>query len=87
MIKFAEVLQENTSLEEIDLSNNLLDAKAAFCLAHGLRTNTSLKSFIVNGNPIGSSGIKFLLQSVNGNEKGKVKDLKMKETEIIVQSN
>lgn len=86
VIKFAEVLQENTHLQELDLSSNLLDSKAAFCLAHGLRTNSSLKSFIVNGNPIGSSGIKFLLQSVNDNQKGQVQNLKMKETDVIVQS-
>lgn len=86
VIRFAEVLQDNTVLEEIDLSNNLLDASAAFCLAHGLRTNTSLKSFIVNNNPIGSAGIKFLLQSLNDNQNGKVQNLKMKETETIVQS-
>lgn len=86
MIKLADVLQENSVIEEIDLSNNLLDAKSAFWLSYGLRINTSLKSFIVNGNPIGSSGIKFLLQSINSNEKGKMENLKMKETETIVQA-
>jgi len=30
ILKFVEVLQENTTLEEVDLSNNLLDANAAF---------------------------------------------------------
>jgi Ran GTPase-activating protein (RanGAP) involved in mRNA processing and transport len=85
IVKFSEVLQENTVLEEVDLSNNLIDAKSAFCLAHGLRINITLKSFIINGNPIGSSGIKYLLQSLNDNEKGKVNDIKLKETETIVE--
>lgn len=87
IVKLAEVLQDNTVLEEVDISSNLIDSKSAFCLAHGLRINTTLKSFIINGNPIGSSGIKFLLQSLNDNENGKVEDIKLKETEIIVESN
>jgi len=85
-IKFAEVFQENKVLEEVDLTSNFLDAKSAFCLAHGLRVNKSLKSFIVNGNPIGSAGIKFLLQSLNDNYQGHVKNLKMKETDTIIPS-
>ena len=85
--KFSEVLHENTILEEINLSNNLIDSKVAFCLAHGIRNNTSLKSFNIEGNPIGSSGIKFLIQSINDNAKGKVENLKMKETETIIPSN
>lgn len=40
----------------------------------------------MNGNPIGSSGIKFLFQSLNENKKGKVENLNLKETEVIVQS-
>ena len=86
ILKFVEVLQENTTLEEVDLSNNLLDANAAFWLAQGLRINTTLKSFIMNGNPIGSSGIKFLFQSLNENKNGKIENLNLKETEVIVQS-
>lgn len=85
-IKFADVLNDNAVLEELNLSNNLIDGKVAFCIAHGLHNNTSLKSFIINGNPIGSSGIKFLIQSINNNEKGKVKNLKMKETETLIQT-
>ena len=85
IIKFAEVLQDNTRLKEIDLSNNWIDTKSAFCLAHGLRVNTTLKSININGNPIGSSGIKFFLQSLNDNKKGNVEDIKMKETDLLVQ--
>jgi Ran GTPase-activating protein (RanGAP) involved in mRNA processing and transport len=85
-LKFSEVLQENVVLEELNLSNNLIDGKVAFCIAHGLQNNTSLKSFEINGNPIGSSGIKFLIQSINNNEKGKVKNIKMKETDTLVQT-
>ena len=72
-LKISDLLQENVVIEELNLSNNLIDGKVAFWIAHGLQSNTSLKSFEINGNPIGSSGIKFLIQSINNNEKGKVK--------------
>ena len=83
--KLSEILVENNILEELNLSNNLIDSKVAFCLAHGLRNNTSLKSFIMDGNPIGSAGVKYLIQSINCNDNGKVENIKMKETELIVQ--
>ena len=72
-------------LESLDISNNLIDATSAFCLASGLQINTTLKSFIINGNPLGSSGVKYLLQSLNENKNGKVDNIKLKETELIVQ--
>lgn len=86
-IKLADMLQENPTLEELNLSNNLIESKVAFCLAYGLRTNTSLKSFIIDGNPIGSSGVKFLIQSINNNESGKVENIKMKDTDTIIEKN
>ena len=85
-MKLSSILQENTCLEELNLSNNLIESKVAFCLAHGLRVNSSLKSFIMDGNPIGSSGIKYLIQSINDNFQGKVENIKMKETETIIPS-
>ena len=86
IFKFTEVLQENSTLENVNLANNLLDVNAAFNLAEGLRTNTSLKTFVMNGNPIESSGIKYLFQSMNSNKNGKVENIKLEETETIVES-
>jgi hypothetical protein len=34
---------------------------------------------------LGSSGVKYLLQSLNENKNGKVDNIKLKETELIVQ--
>jgi len=67
----AEVLTESKKLELLDLSYNFIDQKSIFCIAYGLKFTSSLKSIAVEGNPIGPTGLRFLIQAMNSNQNGK----------------
>lgn len=47
------MLLHNDSLKHIDISYNLIDSKAIFCIANAFKSNNTVESIIVNGNPIG----------------------------------
>jgi len=64
---FAEILSNCPRLQSIDISYNLVEQKAIFCVSHGLKFTSSLKEFVVDGNPIGPTGLRFLLQAMNQN--------------------
>lgn len=56
-MKLSEALSENQTMKELDLSSNLIDTKAALCIALGVKANSSLTTLKVDSNPIGSAGI------------------------------
>jgi len=57
----AELLTTTKSLEYLDLSFNFIEQKSIFCISHGLKYTSSLKNIIVEGNPIGPAGLRFLI--------------------------
>ena len=83
---FADALLENQTLQELDLSHNVIEAKSAFCLAFGLRLNTSLRTLRLEGNPIGSLGVRYLIKAMNENRSGKLKELNVSDTEHVVKA-
>lgn len=59
--KIAALLTTSKTLEYLDLSFNFIEQKSIFCISHGLKFTSSLKNIIVEGNPIGPVGVRFLL--------------------------
>lgn len=59
--KMAELLTSSKTLEFLDLSFNFIEQKSIFCISHGLKFTSSLKNIIVEGNPIGPVGVRFLI--------------------------
>lgn len=57
----AELLTTSKTLEYLDLSHNFIEQKSIFCISHGLKFTSSLKNIIVEGNPIGPVGVRFLI--------------------------
>lgn len=76
--KMAELLTTSKSLEFLDLSFNFIEQKSIFCISHGLKFTSSLKNIIVEGNPIGPAGLRFLIQAMNINNSGSF-NINMKE--------
>ena len=66
----SDILSKSKTLEVIDLSFNNIDQKTIFCIAHGLKHTQSLKTFAVEGNPIGAVGLRYVLQAMNQNQHG-----------------
>lgn len=65
--KLADLLTSSKKLECLDLSFNFIEQKSIFCISHGLKFTSSLKNIIVEGNPIGPVGLRFLIQAMNTN--------------------
>lgn len=59
--KMADLLTSSKTLEYLDLSFNFIEQKSIFCISHGLKFTSSLKNIIVEGNPIGPVGVRFLI--------------------------
>jgi hypothetical protein len=47
----------------LDISENHVDTKSIFCLSKGLQITRSLKHLSVEGNSIGQSGIRYLMNA------------------------
>lgn len=76
--RMAELLANSKNLEVLDISFNCIDQKTVFCLAHGLKLAQSLTSLNVEGNPIGPTGMRFLIQAMSQNSQTSFK-VNMKE--------
>jgi Ran GTPase-activating protein (RanGAP) involved in mRNA processing and transport len=79
--KMADLLTTSKTLEYLDLSFNFIEQKSIFCISHGLKFTSSLKNIIVEGNPIGPVGLRFLIQAMNLNNLGTF-NINMKEIEV-----
>ena len=55
---------QNHSLKHLLLASNGLDATACFTLSIGARENKSLKSLVLDGNPIGEQGGRIIMALV-----------------------
>jgi len=62
MNDIAYVLQKNTPLKTLNLSDNVVDAKAAKILANALGYNSHLKELDLRDNKLGDSGIAVLIE-------------------------
>mgnify|MGYP006102743675 CR=1 FL=1 len=62
MNDIAYVLQKNTPLKTLNLSDNVVDAKAAKILANALGHNSHLRELDLRDNKLGDSGIAVLIE-------------------------
>jgi Ran GTPase-activating protein (RanGAP) involved in mRNA processing and transport len=62
MIDIAYVLAINTPLRSLDISENVVNAKAALILAESLKTNSHLETLDLRQNKLGDAGIAVLLE-------------------------
>ena len=62
MNDIAYVLQRNTPLKTLNLSDNVVDAKAAKILANALGYNSHLREIDLRNNKLGDSGIAVLVE-------------------------
>ena len=65
-IAIAKALDENGSIEELNLAENAIDIAGAIRIAVTLEIH-SLKSLILNSNPIGDAGVKALAKALEIN--------------------
>jgi hypothetical protein len=57
----------------------MIESKSVFCIAYAIRkSNSTLKSLILEGNPVGSAGMRFLVQALN-ESKGAFSEMSIKE--------
>ena len=63
----AEMLVNSNFLEDLDLSYNGINQPSVFCLSHGLTLSKSINKLSLEGNPLGSMGIKLLMKAKNDN--------------------
>jgi Ran GTPase-activating protein (RanGAP) involved in mRNA processing and transport len=61
MLDIAYVLSRNTPLRTLNLSENVVNAKAAVILAESLQSNSNLKELDLRHNKLGDAGIAVLL--------------------------
>jgi Ran GTPase-activating protein (RanGAP) involved in mRNA processing and transport len=62
----AEALRENTSLEELDISQNHFKGESTLVLAQMLSMNTTLQKLKLSGNLIGEDGGRAIMRAVMG---------------------
>ena len=62
MIDIAYVLSINTPLRRLDISQNVVNAKASLILAESLKTNSHLETLDLRQNKLGDAGIAVLLE-------------------------
>jgi len=65
---FGEMLRENSSLVELDLSATRMGSSAALVVADSLGRNTSLLRLRLDHNPLGEKGGRRLMLALNKNE-------------------
>jgi hypothetical protein len=63
MIDIGYVLEKNTPLATLNLSNNVIDPKAATVLAKCIGANSNLKELDLSNNKLGNCGIGVLLEA------------------------
>ncbi len=81
--EFGQVLSRNSTLTDIDLSNNLIGSKGGTCLLHYVRENTHITTFKVSEIGMDTETYKALFRVSNvakgkGKKKGKKKPSKKK---------
>lgn len=76
------MLIRNDTLKHLDISYNMIDSKAIFCIANAFKSNNTLESIIVNGNPIGHAGQRYLMQAINRNNNFNNVEMKQVSTGI-----
>ena len=59
----SNLLLKSTQLEEVDISYNQIEAKSIFCLSQALQYNNGLKYISLEGNPIGQTGMRFIMNA------------------------
>lgn len=62
------MLMTSKILEYLDLSNNHIDGKAVFCLAQGLKVSRSICYVNLEGNPLGQSASRAVLNAKTTNQ-------------------
>ena len=62
MNDIAYVLSSNTPLRTLDLSKNVVDAKASLVLAQSLGSNSHLRELDLRENILGNAGIAVLME-------------------------
>lgn len=62
MIDIAYVLSIDTPLRSLDISKNVVDARASVILANSLKTNSHLRKLDLRENKLGNAGIAVLLE-------------------------
>jgi len=62
MLDIAYVVSKNTPLRTLNLSENVVDAKAAMILAKSLISNSHLREIDLRNNRLGNAGIAVLLE-------------------------
>ena len=63
----SEFIIKSHHLQLLDISNNGIDVKSIYCLSVALQYNKSLKTVVVEGNPIGAVGLGLLMKAKNKN--------------------
>ena len=86
ILELAEVCMRTQSIEEINVSYNSIDSFALYCLSYGLERTASLKSINLRGNPIGSTGMRFLVQAVRDNPNKQFNKFLVDDTLTMTQS-
>ena len=61
MAHMAAYLEQNQTLQELDLSFNHIGEKGAVIFASSLYNNTSLRRIVLSGNPLGNRGINAIV--------------------------
>lgn len=57
----------NSTVKDLNVSNNLMEEKSAVSIAHGLKHSNTIKSIDVSGNPIGTTGMRLIMQAMSYN--------------------
>ncbi len=65
ILELVESIIRTQSIEDLDFSYNGIDSFAVYCLSYGLERTVSLKRINLTGNPIGSTGVRYLVKAVN----------------------
>jgi len=65
ILELCEVFLKSQGLEEVDISFNSIDSFATYVISYGLERSMSMKTINLTGNPIGSTGVKYLVNAVH----------------------
>jgi Ran GTPase-activating protein (RanGAP) involved in mRNA processing and transport len=63
----ANILEENTTLEIIDISNNSIGLEGVKQLANALKKNNTLKKLYLTSNKIGDEGVRYICDALKVN--------------------
>ena len=66
-ISLLRLVQVNTTLVELLLSNTRFGTKGCVVLAEGLRSNSTLEALYLDGNTLGADGARHLMHALNAN--------------------